>query len=218
MRNLQSCAPTMRALRDCRLYGIIDLSYIPRVRDCSRIAEQMVTGGVDLIQLRGKGKSIDELVNLASEIHEITAPSSTPLIVNDHAGIAARVPVEGVHVGQGDDSVLLARQKAGRALIVGKSTHNLVQALAAQGEGADYIGFGPIFATPTKPDYKPIGLSDIRQVHLDVGVPIFCIGGIHIDNLQQVIDAGAKRVVMVSALLKALSLVDYARCATDMLA
>jgi thiamine-phosphate pyrophosphorylase len=208
----------MRALRDCRLYGIIDLSYIPRVRDCSRIAEQMVTGGVDLIQLRGKGKSIDELVNLASEIHEITAPSSTPLIVNDHAGIAARVPVEGVHVGQGDDSVLLARQKAGRALIVGKSTHNLVQALAAQGEGADYIGFGPIFATPTKPDYKPIGLSDIRQVHLDVGVPIFCIGGIHIDNLQQVIDAGAKRVVMVSALLKALSLVDYARCATDMLA
>ena len=208
----------MRALRDCRLYGIIDLSYIPRVRDCSRIAERMVTGGVDLIQLRGKGKSIDDLVNLASEIHEITAPSSTPLIVNDHAGVAARVPVEGVHVGQGDDSVLLARQKAGRDLIVGKSTHNLVQALAAQGEGADYIGFGPIFATPTKPDYGPIGLSAISQVHLDVGVPIFCIGGIHIDNLQQVIDAGAKRVVMVSALLKALSLVDYARCATDMLA
>jgi thiamine-phosphate pyrophosphorylase len=218
MRNLQSCAPMMRALRDCRLYGIIDLSYMPRVRDCSRIAEQMVTGGVDLIQLRGKGKSIEELVNLASQIHEITAPSSTPLIVNDHAEVAARVPVEGVHVGQEDDSVLLARQKAGRDLIVGKSTHNLVQALAAQGEGADYIGFGPIFATPTKPDYKPIGLSDLRQVHLDVGVPIFCIGGINIDNLQQVIDAGANRVVMVSALLKAHSLVDYARCATDMLA
>jgi thiamine-phosphate pyrophosphorylase len=208
----------MRALRDCRLYGIIDLSYIPRVRDCNRIAEQMVTGGVDLIQLRGKGKSIDELVNLASEIHEITAPSSTPLIVNDHAQIAARVPVEGVHVGQEDDSVLLARQKARRDLIVGKSTHNLAQAHAAQSEGADYIGFGPIFATPTKPDYKPIGLSDIRQVHLDVGVPIFSIGGINIDNLQQVIDAGAKRVVMVSALLKAHSLVDYARCVTDMLA
>jgi thiamine-phosphate pyrophosphorylase len=218
MRNLQSCAATMRTLRDCRLYGIIDLGYIPRVRDCSRIAEQMVTGGVDLIQLRGKGKSIDELVNLASEIHEITAPSSTPLIVNDHAEIAARVPVEGVHVGQDDDSILVARKKAGRDLIVGKSTHNLAQAHAAQGEGADYIGFGPIFATPTKPDYKPIGLGDIRQVHLDVGIPIFCIGGINIDNLQQVIDAGAKRVVMVSALLKAHSLVDYARCATDMLA
>ncbi len=208
----------MRALRECRLYGIIDLGYIRQPRDCNRVAEQMVTGGVDLIQLRGKGKPIDELVNLASEVHEITARSETPLIVNDYAEIAARVPVEGVHVGQDDDSILLARQKAGRDLIVGKSTHSLVQAHMAQGEGADYIGFGPIFATPTKPDYPPIGLGGIRQVHLDVGIPIFCIGGINIDNLQQVIDAGAKRVVMVSALLKAQSIVDYARCATDMLA
>jgi thiamine-phosphate pyrophosphorylase len=208
----------MTALRECRLYGIIDLGYIPRLRDCSRIAEQMVTGGVDLIQLRGKGKSIDELVDIASEIHKITARSDTPLIVNDHAEIAARAPVEGVHVGQDDDSVLVARQKAGRDLIVGKSTHSLAQAITANSEGADYIGFGPIFATPTKPDYKPIGLGNIRQVHLDVSIPIFCIGGINIDNLQQVIDAGAKRVVMVSALLKAHSIVDYARCAIDMLA
>jgi thiamine-phosphate pyrophosphorylase len=208
----------MRALRECRLYGIIDLGYIPRLPDYNRVAEQMISGGVDLIQLRGKGKSIDELVVLVSEIHEITARSHTPLIVNDHAEIAAQVPVEGVHVGQDDDSILIARQKAGRDLIIGKSTHSLAQAHTAQDEGADYIGFGPIFATPTKPDYKPIGLDHIRHVHLDVGIPIFCIGGINIDNLQQVIDAGAKRVVMVSALLKAHSIVDYARCATDMLA
>ncbi len=208
----------MRALHECRLYGIIDLGYVPRLGDCSRIAEQMVTGGVDLIQLRGKGRSINELINLASDIHEITSRSDTPLIVNDHAEIAARVPVEGVHVGQDDDSIVVARQKAGRDLIVGKSTHSLAQAHAAKGEGADYIGFGPIFATPTKPNYTPIGLGDVRQVHLDVSIPIFCIGGVNIDNLQQVIDAGAKRVVMVSALLKAHSIVDYARCATDMLA
>jgi thiamine-phosphate pyrophosphorylase len=208
----------MRALHECRLYGIIDFSYIPRLRDCAHIAEQMVTGGVDLIQLRGKGKSMNELITLAAHIHQITGRFDTPLIVNDHAEIAAQVPVEGVHVGQDDDSILIARQKSGRDLIVGKSTHSLAQARAAQDEGADYIGFGPIFATPTKPDYKPIGLGDIRQVNLDVGIPIFCIGGINIDNLQQVIDAGAKRVVMVSALLKAHSIVDYARCATDMLA
>jgi thiamine-phosphate pyrophosphorylase len=102
--------------------------------------------------------------------------------------------------------------------LVGKSTHSVEQARVAQREGADYIGFGPIFATPTKPDYAPIGLMDIRRVHAEVDVPIFCIGGINIDNLQSVIDAGAKRVVMVSALLKAHSIVDYARCATDMLA
>ena len=207
----------MRSLHECRLYGIIDLGYVER-RDAARIVEQMVEGGVDLIQLRGKNKSIGELMELSAELHEWTAKSSTPLIVNDHPEIARRVPVEGVHVGQNDDTIRLARQKAAREILVGKSTHSLEQARAAQGEGADYIGFGPIFATPTKPDYTPIGLEDVRRVHAEVSLPIFCIGGINIDNLLSVIDAGAKRVVMVSALLKAHNIVDYARCATDMLA
>jgi thiamine-phosphate pyrophosphorylase len=178
----------------------------------------MIEGGVDMIQLRGKGKSLDELASYAARLHEITARYSTPLIVNDHAEIASQLPLEGAHVGQDDDSVEVARRKAVRALLIGKSTHGIEQALAAQREGADYIGFGPIFATPTKPDYPPIGLSDIRRVHAEISLPIFCIGGINIDNLQSVIHAGAKRVVMVSALLKAHSIVDYVRCATDMLA
>ena len=207
----------MRTLDECRLYGIIDLGYVEEF-NLARVAEQMIEGGVDLIQLRGKGESLDELVGHAAKLHELTARSSTPLIVNDHAEIASRIPVEGVHVGQDDDSIEVARRKAGRSVLIGKSTHSLEQALAAQREGADYIGFGPIFATPTKPDYAPIGLADIRRVHAEVSLPIFCIGGINIDNLQSVIDAGAKRVVMVSALLKAHSIVDYARCATDMLA
>ena len=180
----------IRPLYECRLYGIVDLGYVER-GDAARVVEQMVEGGVDLIQLRGKNKSIRELMELSAELHELTAQSSAPLIVNDHAQIAVGVPIEGVHVGQ---------------------------ARAAEREGADYIGFGPIFATPTKPDYAPIGLEDIRRVHAEVNLPIFCIGGINIDNLQSVIDAGAKRVVMVSALLKAHNIVDYARCATDMLA
>jgi thiamine-phosphate pyrophosphorylase len=207
----------MRTLDECRLYGIIDLGYVEEL-NLARVAEQMIEGGVDLIQLRGKGKSLDELVGHAAKLHELTARSSTPLIVNDHAEIASRIPVEGVHVGQDDDSIEVARRKAGRSVLIGKSTHSLEQAVAAQREGADYIGFGPIFATPTKPDYAPIGLADNRRVHAEVSLPIFCIGGINIDNLQSVIDAGAKRVVMVSALLKAHSSVDYARCATDMLA
>jgi thiamine-phosphate pyrophosphorylase len=207
----------MSALSESRLYGIIDLGYVER-RDAARILEEMIEGGVDLIQLRGKNKPVDELVDLSIELHKLTTRSSTPLIVNDHAAIAMRAPVEGVHVGQDDDSIQLARQKAAREILVGKSTHSLEQARAAQSEGADYIGFGPIFATPTKPDYRPVGLEDISRVHAEVNLPIFCIGGINIDNLQSVIDAGAKRVVMVSALLKAHNVVDYARCATDMLA
>ena len=204
-------------LASARLYGILDLGYVETC-DAARIVGQMIEGGVDVIQLRGKGNSIEELVDLAAELHGLTTRSSTPLIVNDYAEIASRVPVEGVHVGQDDDSIELARCKAGRNVLLGKSTHSLEQAGAAQREGADYIGFGPIFATPTKPEYPPIGLADIRRVHAEVSLPIFCIGGINIDNLQSVIDAGAKRVVMVSALLKAHSIVDYARCATDMLA
>jgi thiamine-phosphate pyrophosphorylase len=207
----------MRTLCECRLYGIVDLGYIEE-SEAPCVVEQMIEGGVDLIQLRGKGKSLDELADYAARLHELTARSSTPLIVNDHAEIASQLPVEGVHVGQDDDPIEVARRKAGREIVVGKSTHSVEQALTAQREGADYLGFGPIFATPTKPDYPPIGLSDIGRVHAEVDLPIFCIGGINIDNLQSVIDAGAKRVVMVSGLLKAHSIVDYARCATDMLA
>jgi len=206
----------MKSLSNCRLYGIVDLNYID-VAKAVRVAERLIEGDVDLIQLRGKKKSIDELVDLAAEVHEVTRRSSIPLIVNDHAEIAKKVPVEGVHVGQDDDPIAVVRDKVGRLVIVGKSTHSLKQARAAQNEGADYIGFGPIFATPTKPDYKPIGLADIKQVHVDLALPIFCIGGIKIDNLAQVMAAGAERVVIVSGLLKAPDIADYARACKKLL-
>jgi thiamine-phosphate pyrophosphorylase len=206
----------MRTLDDCHLYGIIDLGYVEK-SNAVRVAEAMIKGGIDLVQLRGKKQSIDELVDLAEELHELTSRSSTPLIVNDHAEVASKVPVEGVHVGQEDDSIEVARRKAGRAVAVGKSTHSLEQAHAAQREGADYIGFGPIFATPTKPDYAPIGVSDIKRVHEEVSLPIFCIGGIKVDNLEQVIGAGARRVAIVSGLLKALDIANYAREAKHLL-
>src|SRR5690349_19880445 len=125
----------------------------------------MVQGGVDLIQLRGIGTPIDELAHPAAALHQSTATPSTPLIVNYYAEMASQIAVEGVHVGQDDDSIELARSKAGREIVIGKYTHSLEQALAAQREGADYIGFGPIFATPTKPDYMPIGLAEISRVH-----------------------------------------------------
>jgi thiamine-phosphate pyrophosphorylase len=206
----------MKALMHCRLYGIIDLNYVD-ASDASRVADAMIEGDVDLIQLRGKQKSIEELVELAGELHKITSRASVPLIANDHVEIATRVPLEGVHVGQDDESIADVRSKAGRSLIVGKSTHSLQQAAEAQREGADYIGFGPVFATPTKPDYKPIGLANIKQVHLDVALPIFCIGGINLDNLVQVIAAGVQRVVIVSGLLKASNISDYARAAKRLL-
>jgi thiamine-phosphate pyrophosphorylase len=192
------------------------MSYV-NTADAPRVAEAMIDGGVDLIQLRGKQRSIDELVDLAVRLHEVTSRFATPLIVNDHAEIAAKVPVDGVHVGQDDDSIAVARKKTGRNILVGKSTHTFEQALAAQHEGADYIGFGPIFATPTKPDYQPIGLKQVESVYRNVALPIFCIGGIKIDNLERVIAAGARRIAIVSGLLKAPDVAEYARACKKLL-
>lgn len=206
----------MRNLGDCRLYGILDLSYID-ILDAPRVAKSMIDGDVDLIQLRGKRQPLGQLADLAGQLHEITSPFSVPLVVNDYAEIAKHVTVEGVHVGQDDDAVAVVRQKVGRPVVVGKSTHSFEQAIAAQREGADYIGFGPIFATPTKPDYKPIGLKDIKRVHVDVSLLIFCIGGIKIDNLAEVIAAGARRVAIVSGLLKAPDIAGYARACKKLL-
>jgi len=177
----------------------------------------MIEGDVDLIQVRAKRQPFDEIVHLARALHEITSEVGIPLIVNDYAEVAAKVSVEGIHLGQDDDSIAHARKKAGCDILVGKSTHSLEQAIAAEREGADYIGFGPIFATPTKPDYQPIGLTGIKRVQNEVTVPMFCIGGIKIDNLGQVIAAGAQRIAIVSGLLKATDVAKYARACKALL-
>jgi thiamine-phosphate pyrophosphorylase len=203
-------------LADARLYAIIDLSYVTEEQSTQTLQE-LIDGGIDLVQLRGKNRTIDELSRLAEKLLKQTAPASIPLIVNDHAEIAERVDVQAVHVGQEDDAIAKVRSAVNRPILVGKSTHSLAQAVAAEGEGADYIGFGPLFATPTKPDYPPIGLDEIREVHRQVKIPIFCIGGINGANLAQVIAAGARRVVMVSALLQSDNPRKYAQDAQHLL-
>lgn len=207
----------MRCLTECRLYGILDLAYVDKT-EALRVAGALIAGGVEVIQLRGKRQSPDELAELAGKLHQLTSPSGILLVANDYPEIARQVPLEAVHVGQDDLPVAEVRAAVGRSILVGKSTHSLAQAAAAASEGADYIGFGPLFATPTKPDYQPIGLRDIEQVHRDVRCPIFCIGGIKLENLEQVIVAGARRVVIVSGLLQASDTAQYAREARQLLA
>jgi thiamine-phosphate pyrophosphorylase len=207
----------VRSLSHCYLYGILDLAYA-EISQVSETAEAMIRGGVDLIQLRGKKASIDELTRLAEQLHPITSSGSVPLVVNDHPEIACRVPVEGIHVGQDDLPVAAVREKVGRRVLVGKSTHSFEQAAAAEDEQPDYVGFGPLFATPTKPNYQPIGLEDVQRVHDKLSIPIFCIGGIKLHNLAQVIAAGAQRVVIVSGLLQADDIQQYAAACKKLLA
>jgi len=177
----------------------------------------LIDGGVDLIQLRGKKVNLETLARVAADLHPITLRAGLPLIINDHPEIAASISLEGVHLGQDDLSIHEVRQKVDRVCLVGKSTHSVDQAVAAQVEGADYIGFGPLFATPTKPNYSPIGLDHIAEVHEKVRLPIFCIGGIKLDNLRDVIAAGARRVVIVSGLLQAPHIAAAAQSAKQLL-
>ena len=204
----------MRSLADAFLYAIIDLGYV-NAENAPAILEELIAGEIDIVQLRGKNRSLDELSALAEKL--LTMSANIPLIANDHAEIARRVEVQGVHVGQDDATIEKVRAQIKRPIVVGKSTHSIEQAVAAEREGADYIGFGPIFSTPTKPDYSPIGLAQIREVYERVSIPIFCIGGIKSENLTQVIAAGAKRVVIVSGLLQANDIAEYARACKKLL-
>ena len=189
-------------LSHAKLYGIADMGYVSTC-DLVPVTRALCEGGVDLLQLRAKGHSASEIEVLAKAMHVVTRDLGVPLVINDHPEVAAEVGTEGVHVGQDDAAVQRARELVGKDCFVGKSTHSIQQAEQAAIEGADYIGFGPLYATGTKPDYTPIGLNHIQEVHRLVKVPIFCIGGVNFDRLGAVLAAGARRVVVVSALLQA---------------
>ncbi len=213
----------MKALSDALLYGILDLGYTAAA-EAERTVEQMLAGGVDVLQLRAKSAGEAEIEALANRLVPLTESAGVPLIVNDFPQLVPAVGAQGAHVGQEDFSVADARWRAGRALagevalpIIGKSTHSFEQAVAAEAEGADYLGFGPLFATPTKPGRPAIGLAEIRRVHAAVRIPIFCIGGIKLANLETVLAAGARRVVIVSEMLRAADLAGYARAVKAML-
>jgi len=207
----------MKLLSTCHLYGILDLGYVAEA-DAFRVTEQLCEGGVDLLQLRAKNFSEEKIQEIGERIAPVTERAGVPLLINDFPELVPAVGAQGAHVGQDDRSVADARWRAGRALagelpppLIGKSTHSVAQAVAAEQEGADYIGFGPLFATPTKPGRPGIGLDDIRRVHDLVKIPIFCIGGIKLENLPAILAAGARRIVIVSEMLTAPDIVAYCR-------
>jgi thiamine-phosphate pyrophosphorylase len=206
-----------KRLAKARLYGILDLGYIAE-DSLERMAAQLCEGGVDIVQLRAKGRDECAIEEMANRVAPILRDAGVPFIINDFPELVPSIGADGAHVGQDDFSVADARWRAGRALagevplpIIGKSTHSVEQAIAAAAEGADYIGFGPLFPTPTKAGRAAIGMGDIARVHELVSVPIFCIGGIKLENLAEVIAAGAQRVVIVSGILQARDVAAYCR-------
>src|SRR6187549_1557997 len=143
----------------------------------------LLKGGVDVLQLRAKHFAPREVEAFARGMLPLTRDAGIPLVINDHPVVAGVVGRGWGHVGQGDLSVAGTRRFVGSSCLVGKSTHSESQARAAMEEGPDYIGFGPLFATGTKPDYVPVGLDAIAQVEQFATVPAFCIGGVNRERL-----------------------------------
>jgi thiamine-phosphate pyrophosphorylase len=212
----------MKPLADCKLYTFVDTAYL-HGRAPELVAQQLCDGGSDLIQLRAKNSSPEEIRRMVEKILPITKRANVGLVINDYLEIASELGAEFCHLGQEDFfdaghknvSELKGRDAAlrrplgapgGRALPelrIGLSTHSPEQAQRALAAGPDYIAIGPVFATDTKPGAKPVTLDYVRWAAANVTVPWFAIGGIRLENLGDVLAAGATAVCVVSAILNA---------------
>ena len=166
------------------------------------VAEQSLQGGTPMIQLRDKGGDLRYLYQEASAIRELCRRQGAVFIVNDRVDLAVGVEADGVHLGQEDLPPHLARPLLTRGMLLGISTHSVEEAQEAEAAGADYIGFGPVFATGTKPQPRSVvGLDGVRTARAAVRVPILAIGGITPERAPEVIAAGADGVAVISAIV-----------------
>jgi thiamine-phosphate pyrophosphorylase len=162
-----------------------------------------LAGGVGIVQLREKDLPERRLIELGRRVREWTREVNALFIMNDRADLAVVTDADGVHVGQDELSVKEARRIVGPQRLVGVSTHTIEQARRAVLDGADYIGVGPVFPSSTKAFEFLAGLELIREVAAEISLPWFAIGGINAENVDLVIESGAKRIALSSAILGA---------------
>ena len=197
----------MKSLSQCRLYTFVDTAYL-NGRHPAELTKLLCDGGSDLIQWRAKDESPDEVRRIAEMILPITEAMGVRLVINDHPKVALQIGAPVCHLGQEDffdGGYTVCDQVRGcpKEMLLGLSTHAPEQAERAIRTAPDYIAIGPIFATPTKPGREPVTLEYVRWARKNVGIPWFAIGGIKLDNLEEVIAAGARRICVVSAILNA---------------
>lgn len=197
-------------LRAARLYLVCDIQ-------SDRFLAAALGGGVDMVQLRAKHAEDDALLAAARRFRRACHAAGALFIVNDRPDLAASAGADGVHVGQDDISVAQARATLGSDRLVGLSTHSPAQIDAAATAGVDYIGVGPVHATPTKPGRPAVGLELVRYASVHATVPFFAIGGIDAMLIGAVVGAGASRVAVVRAITEASDPETAARAlATDL--
>jgi len=186
------------------VYVIADLGYMDP-QHLGSFARKILPGRPAYLQLRAKGYEAETLGTYALELQALCRDFGVKFILNDHVTLAKHLGLDGVHIGQDDGNYQQVRAYMGEQAVIGRSTHSLAQASVALAEGFDYIGFGPLYATPTKAGRAAIGLEDVQEVNAlgaAAGKQVFCIGGIKPENLPQVHAAGARNVVVVSWLLQ----------------
>jgi thiamine-phosphate pyrophosphorylase len=187
--------PLAERLRQARLYLVID------AEAAERVVPAALDGGVDVVQLRDKSASDDEVVAMGRRLRSLCEEHGALFIVNDRPDLALACGADGVHVGQDDMPLDEARAVVGHNCIVGVSTHSPAQVDAAVASGADYFAVGPVYATPTKPGRPAVGLELVRYAaSLGTAKPWFAIGGIDESNVAGVAEAGAARIVVVRAI------------------
>jgi thiamine-phosphate pyrophosphorylase len=184
------------------LYAILDPEQT-QGRAAGAVLRDLLDGGVKMLQLRVKSLAPRDFLDLARQARAATLEHACKLIINDRIDIALACDADGVHLGQEDLPLAAGRKLMGQK-IVGISTHDIEQAQQAERNGADYIGFGPMFGTTTKATgYAARGTDMLRQIRSAVKLPIVAIGGITEQNVQQVWQAGADSAAIISDILKA---------------
>lgn len=187
---------------DTTMYFITDSTNYIEEEFLFRV-EEACKGGVTLIQLREKDRTTREYISLAQKVHTITQRYDIPLIIDDRVDVALAVSAEGVHVGQSDMPVKLARQLMGRDKIVGATAKTVPQALEAYEQGADYLGVGAIYPTTTKVKTVLTSVDTLKEIVKAVPIKVNAIGGLNKDNINVLKDSGIDGICVVSAIMKA---------------
>lgn len=190
---------------DYSLYLVTDKN-LSKGRSNLKVVEAAARGGITCVQFRDK--EIDDRIFLAEakELKRLLTAFSLPLIINDRVEIAGEVGAQGLHLGQGDMPISMARRILGSSITIGVSAESLEDAVRAEQDGADYIGVSPVFPTNTKKDIgAPLGLEGIKEIRRRVKIPLVGIGGINLGNAAQVIQAGADGIAVVSAIVSSTS-------------
>ncbi|MCK5654136.1 MAG: thiamine phosphate synthase [Dehalococcoidia bacterium] len=201
---------TRREKRIAGLYVIIDPEVLGG-RDGQEVCRQAIRGGAKAIQLRDKKRSRAEILAAVQKLKEVCAQHDVPFILNDYLDIALAAGADGLHLGQGDLPVSVARRLLPIDKILGCSTTTLEEALQAEADGADYIAVGAIYPTPSKTGAIVVGLERFCQIREAISLPIVAIGGIDEENAPAVVEAGADAIAVISALWGAADVEEAAR-------